>query len=305
MGNQYIGNDLVELVKHLGKEQRNRWMVSCEGLITSVDPQTYMAKVMLEPWGVETGWLPIAAVGAGNGWGVFHLPPNNTEVIVDFVGGAVDNGRIRGCFHNASDAPPDGLQQGEFLLKHESGSMLHFDTDGNVNVLVSKDLTAIVQGDTNISALGDLTAAIQGDATITAQGEGTIAVQGDATIGAGGTMSITASESVTLSSVGGVNINGPATFTVPPGESMQMTIGGDANVNVTGSMSSIVEGDMSATVSGTASISGNTMSLTGSSISIEGGTVGLGSDTTIDGFSFRNHTHSGVTTGGGATGPVV
>jgi phage baseplate assembly protein V len=234
MGRQYIGADLVELVKHLGKEQRNRWMVSCEGQITSVDPQTYMAKVMLEPWGIETGWLPLGTMSAGNGWGLFHLPPDETEVVVDFIGGDVNNGRVRCVFHNDTDAPIAGLVQGEILLKHSSGSLLHFDADGNVNLVVANDLNAVVQGDTQISALGDITVVAQGDATITAQGDCTAAVEGDATIGAGGSVSIA---------------------------------GGDVAVN--------------------------------------GGTVTLGSRTIIDGRPFLAHTHSGVQSGPGLTGPVT
>ena len=94
MANQYVGNNLIELVKHLGEAQMSRQMTSCEGLITSVDQTTYMAKVMLMPWEIETGWLPIGTIAAGPGWGFFHLPPDNTEVTVDFIGGDPDNGRI-------------------------------------------------------------------------------------------------------------------------------------------------------------------------------------------------------------------
>ena len=157
MANQYVGNNLIELVKHLGEAQMSRQMTSCEGLITSVDQTTYMAKVMLMPWEIETGWLPIGTIAAGPGWGFFHLPPDNTEVTVDFIGGDPDNGRIRCCYSNDIDAPPTDLEQNEYLLIHESGSKLYFDADGNVTLVAAGTLTVQSEGDLTVQGSGDVT----------------------------------------------------------------------------------------------------------------------------------------------------
>jgi hypothetical protein len=52
---------------------------------------------------------------------------------------------------------------------------------------------------------------------------------------------------------------------------------------------------------GTATVSGQQVNVTGSeSVAISGN-----NQTTIDGVNFKEHTHSGVTSGGGVTGPVV
>jgi phage gp45-like len=295
---QYIGNDLTELIKHLGKEQRNRWTVSCEGLITSVDPKTYMAKVMLMPWEIETGWLPIGTIAVGPQWGVFHLPPDNTEVLVTFVGGNVDNGRILLCYGNHVDAPPDGIVQGEIVLKHSSGSLLHFKQNGDVNLVVAGDLNAVVQGDTNISALGDLTSVVQGDATITAQGDCTAIAQGDLTLSAGGNTSVSASGPVALSSAAGIELNGPVTFTVPSGGTATFAIDGNLSATITGALAASVTGNATISSSGSAAI-------TGSHVTVSGSTVAIGNGTSIDGYSFIGHTHTGVTPGSGSTGPVA
>ncbi len=210
MSRQYIGQDPIELFKHLADQQAKRQMFSCEGLITSVDEKTYMAKVMLQPWGIETGWLPIGTLAAGPNWGIFHLPPDDTEVTVDFIGGSIDNGRIRCCYTNDTDVPTAGVKQGEILIQHASGSLLHFDTDGNVNLVTAKDLTATIQGDVVLSALGDVTAIVQGDTTIGAQGDLTAAVQGDATIGAQGGVGLTSAASVSIRGAGSVRVEGGA-----------------------------------------------------------------------------------------------
>ena len=44
------------------------------GTVQSVDPSTYCAKVTLQPEGVLTGWLPIAATWVGAGWGLVAPP---------------------------------------------------------------------------------------------------------------------------------------------------------------------------------------------------------------------------------------
>lgn len=192
MSEQYIGNDLVELVKHLGKRQVDAKLISCEGLISSVDQKAYVAKVRLMPWDIETGWLPIGTLAAGNGWGIFHLPPDDTEVTVDFINGDVNNGRIRCCYSNRLDPPPQDLEQGEFLVRHMDGSFLRFRNGGDVEMHVHGNLSATVEGDASITGQGDMSATIQGDlrlsgASITLEGpttvEGPLTVSEDATIG--------------------------------------------------------------------------------------------------------------------------
>lgn len=181
MQDPFVGNDLFQLIKHVAKEQSDRDMLTCGGYITSVDPKRYEAKVLLMPWEIETNWIPLPTIAVGPEWGWFHLPPDNTECLVEFAHGHVDSGRIV-CYYtpiNDVDKPPAGLKPGEFLLKHASGSLLHFDEGGNVALTTQKDLTLDVQGDLN--------ATVQGDASITASGSvgvtgGSVTIGNDTTI---------------------------------------------------------------------------------------------------------------------------
>ncbi len=50
------------------------------GTVTSYDPNTYSAKVLLQPEGVEIGWLPITSAWSGNGWGLFSPPTSGDTV---------------------------------------------------------------------------------------------------------------------------------------------------------------------------------------------------------------------------------
>jgi hypothetical protein len=265
MAGQYIGQDLHELIKHMAQAQNND-TVTATGLITSVDQASYMAKVMLMPWGVETGWLPIGTIAVGNGWGFFHLPLTNTECTVSFQGGSVDNGRILHVNSNAMDAPPTGLVQGEFLLQHQSGSLIHFDNDGNVNIVTSADLTATVGGDVVLSAQGDVTAVVSGDLTAGVQGDTTLTTSGDITAAAIGDIDCTA--------VGDASLTG-------------------TNVTVTAATGVEITGAAFVAITSPAEVT------------ITGANVSLGASTTIDGVEFLTHTHEGVETGIGVSGPVV
>ena len=70
-----LGADPIELIKYLASQQVRQIHVSSIGEITSVDPASYTAKVMLYPGGAETGWLPICTPYGGPGWGFAALPP--------------------------------------------------------------------------------------------------------------------------------------------------------------------------------------------------------------------------------------
>ncbi len=150
----YIGKDALELIKHAGRQQAEQLMVASTGWITSVDPVKYMAKVMLEPLGVETGWLPIGTLYAGNGFGLVALPDDGTEVTVIFEMGNVNVGKILLFNFNDTDAPPSGLQPGEAWLVHKSGSALKFHADGSVDLNPVTTLN-LAGGGEGVARVGD------------------------------------------------------------------------------------------------------------------------------------------------------
>ena len=130
----YIGQDATEVIKHFGQQQVAGIISASDGTITSVDPDKYMAKVMLEPSGIETGWLQIGTSYAGSGFGLWALPSIGTEVLVVFEHGSLNAGKIVLSNWNDTDAPPSGLQPGQVVLIHSTGSLLKFDTDGSVSL---------------------------------------------------------------------------------------------------------------------------------------------------------------------------
>jgi len=117
-----------------------RWYASRyserHGLVTSYDPQRYLAKVTLQPEGQETGWLPIETGHIGQGYGIaIGLQPGQggvsssgvggqsgqqssdqgDQVVVRFQEGDVESGKIVQRVHSDMDTPPT-VQSGEMVI---------------------------------------------------------------------------------------------------------------------------------------------------------------------------------------------
>jgi len=99
------------------------------GTVTSSNPQTGTAKVLLQPEGVLTGWLPVLTQWAGSGWGIAcPLTPGDQVFVVPQEGNA-QHGVIVGCLHSNSVRPPQA-EIGEITLRHQSGCSLQLKNSG-------------------------------------------------------------------------------------------------------------------------------------------------------------------------------
>jgi len=152
---------------------RGAYTDPCLGVITSLDSANYCAKVRIEPDGVETGWLPIASVWVGAGWGLFAPIPVGTQVEVIFSESNPEIGIITGAIFDDAHRPLD-CPEGEFWLVHQSGTCLRlensgrfygkavagFELEGDVNITgnltVTKDVTDNTPGNgVTVKALRD------------------------------------------------------------------------------------------------------------------------------------------------------
>lgn len=126
------------------------------GIVSGYNPSNYCAKVRLMPEDVETGWLPIASMWVGAGWGMFSPPMLGEVVEVCFQEDDVDAGYIgHRLFHDA--ARPLSVPSGEFWLVHKSGSLLKFHNDGSVELHTAQNLNASVAGNANLAVSGNIT----------------------------------------------------------------------------------------------------------------------------------------------------
>jgi phage baseplate assembly protein gpV len=126
------------------------------GVVTSYDPNQYAAKVLLQPEGIETGFLPVATEWVGNGWGLFCPPTAGDVVDVHFQEWGKNAGYISKRFYS-SVTQPLPVQSGEFWLVHKSGSFIKLTNDMKILLNSVGDLDATVGGATNLTSAGDVT----------------------------------------------------------------------------------------------------------------------------------------------------
>jgi phage baseplate assembly protein V len=130
------------------------------GTVSGYDPGQYAAKVVLQPDGVETGWMPIASVQPGAGWGMQWGPRIGDLVLVLCLEGEIEAGVVWGGLFNDIDRP-QAVPAGEMWLTHASGSTLQFHNDGTVALVSAGTLTSTApqwNHTGNITVTGTLTA---------------------------------------------------------------------------------------------------------------------------------------------------
>lgn len=137
--------------------------------VTSVDSSNHAAKVLLQPEGVLSGWLPVLSPWVGAGWGLASPPTPGEQVFVVPQEGDAEHGVIVGRAFSLSALPPPA-PAGELWLVHQSGSFLKLHNDGTIeahattfnftgNMVLSGNLTVTenVTVQENITAAGDIT----------------------------------------------------------------------------------------------------------------------------------------------------
>jgi hypothetical protein len=116
-------------------------------IVTSVDAVTFTARVTVQPEGVLSGWLPIAAPWVGGGWGMACAPSPGDQVVVIWQEGDAEQGVIVGrLWSNA--APPPNAPPGELWLLHRTGSFLKLHNDGSIE---SQSATWTHTGDLHVN----------------------------------------------------------------------------------------------------------------------------------------------------------
>jgi phage baseplate assembly protein V len=104
------------------------------GLVSSFNPQTYCAKVMIQPENTLTGWLPILSSWVGPGWGCVAPLPLGVQVLVLPDRNDAQQGVIAGVLYSDVDTPPNSAAAGEILFRHQSGAYLTLKNDGTLSV---------------------------------------------------------------------------------------------------------------------------------------------------------------------------
>jgi phage baseplate assembly protein V len=103
------------------------------GTVVSVDFRNGTARVLFQPDGTLSGWLPVLSQWVGNGWGMVCPTSPGDQVVVVPQEGDIEQGIIIGRSYSSKQKPPTA-PVGEFWLVHQSGSFLQLRNDGTIRV---------------------------------------------------------------------------------------------------------------------------------------------------------------------------
>jgi uncharacterized protein involved in type VI secretion and phage assembly len=103
------------------------------GVVSSSDSATGTAKVLLQPEGVLTGWLPVLTQWVGSGWGISCPPSPGDQVLIIPQEGDAQHGLIVGRLFSNLVRPPQA-DVGEFAIRHQSGCSIQLLNSGIIEI---------------------------------------------------------------------------------------------------------------------------------------------------------------------------
>lgn len=114
-------------------------------VVSSYDQDNYCVKVLFQPEGIESGWLPVSSPWIGNGWGLF-MPPSQGDVVQVHFQEDDFNAGIVAMRQFTDTERPLSVPAGEFWLVHKSGSLLKFHNDGTTELTSAGTLAVKAPG---------------------------------------------------------------------------------------------------------------------------------------------------------------
>jgi phage baseplate assembly protein V len=154
------------------------------GVVQSYDPNNGTAKVLIQPEGVLTSWLPVLSQSVGAGWGIHTPMAGGEQVLILPTEGDADNGVIVGRAWSDEMQPPQNpfggaLGAAQVLLLDKSGSVILLDAAGNIKLKNSAGATATLEsgGQIALSDASGTSVVLANNGTVNVTG--TLAVSGD------------------------------------------------------------------------------------------------------------------------------
>lgn len=103
------------------------------GVVSSYNPNDGTARVLVQPEGTMSGWIPVASQSVGAGWGLHTPLQTGEQVIVLPIDGDSQNPVVVGRLWSNQMRPPVAAG-GEMVLRHSSGSYIQLAASGAVTL---------------------------------------------------------------------------------------------------------------------------------------------------------------------------
>lgn len=122
---------MIDQIKRVVAEFMAGFSPTKYGKVSAYNPDNYTVKVILQPEGIETGFVPLAAVWVGNNMGAVFGPAIGDPVRLDFIDGNAQATVVGGRFFSVNARPPV-VQSGQCAIVDGSGSYIRLNGDGTI-----------------------------------------------------------------------------------------------------------------------------------------------------------------------------
>ena len=159
--------ELVQIIKQVAAQQQdNRFFAYGNIAQGSYDATTHRVKVVFaslrDDYGnpVISPWMPLGSPWVGNGYGMQAAPVGGEQCVVELISRQRGTHVCAYLVYNYASPAPGGLNAGEAILKHQSGSFIKFHANG--------DIETNTQGNVIVNSAASVNVTATGSATVTA-----------------------------------------------------------------------------------------------------------------------------------------
>jgi len=241
----------------------------------------------------DTTWVRVAQSWAGNGWGTYHWPRVNDEVVVQFLNGDPDNPVVTGSVYNGLNAPPyplpdNGTRSGiktrsskggsasnanELRFEDKMGSeQIYIHAEKDMDTSVEHDRRATVGNNDSLTITGNQTELVKGNYNRKTQGNTVEAVTGNVDLKIGGNqtesvggnlgLKVTGNQAESVGGNHGLKVTGSQSISVGSAYSLNS----DDTIYINGGMNVVIQAGMELSLVA----AGNFVTIGPSGVSISG-----------------------------------
>lgn len=137
-------SDIEDVVRRIVDQMLSRRPHTRVGVVTSYDPNRHAVKVIQQPEGSESGWIPISTPHVGNNFGVaIGLTPGD-QVVIGYHEDDLESPFVSGRLHSDQERPPVA-QSGEIVIQTPN-TLIKVDSSSNISVTTTGNLTINATG---------------------------------------------------------------------------------------------------------------------------------------------------------------
>lgn len=131
---------MIDLIKRVVADFMASFSPTKYGTVSAYNPNDYTVKVILQPEGIETGFVPLSAPWVGNNLGAVFGPAIGDVVRLDFIDGSAQATVVGGRFFSVNARPPV-VQSGQAAIVDSAGSYVRLNNDGTITLGASTGIT--------------------------------------------------------------------------------------------------------------------------------------------------------------------